>query len=374
MSLRPAVAAATAALFLAMTACTGGGADATAAGSTPPNATPPNANATPPNATPAPSTTATAGSGTMSAQTSPSASPSTADDVNAVARKVKADELGSVPVLMYHQLRKDPGSNRYDITPKEFRAELQRLYDENYRPVTAGAYAAGDIDIPAGTHPVVLTFDDATTSQFALDGDRPRKGTAVAILQEFAAGHQGFEPRATFFVNDDPFANQSGVLGWLHDNGFEVAVHTTSHTILRDISSERVQKEIVTNARMIERETGAFPTTFALPLGVHPKKEKLAAKGSYDGTSYDFAGVFLVGAGPARSPFHEKFDGENIPRIRSQNRKGPDRQWESGGWLDWYADNPERRFTSDGDATVVSFPAAKKGEADLPEGLTANAY
>ncbi|MEU3778885.1 hypothetical protein AB0F11_37925 [Streptomyces sp. NPDC032472] len=43
--------------------------------------------------------------------------------------EVGANELGQVPVLMYHQLTEDPASV-YDRTPADFRAELERLARE----------------------------------------------------------------------------------------------------------------------------------------------------------------------------------------------------------------------------------------------------
>ncbi|MFD1050389.1 xylanase, partial [Kibdelosporangium lantanae] len=99
---------------------------------------------------------------------------------------VGANELGDVPVLMYHRIVARPKSV-YDRTPVDFRAELERLAKEHYVPVTASDYTAGRIDIPAGTHPVVLTFDDGDPSQFTLTAAGvPASDTAVAILQDVA--------------------------------------------------------------------------------------------------------------------------------------------------------------------------------------------
>ena len=36
----------------------------------------------------------------------------------------------------------------YDRTPEDFRAELQRLADEDYVPVTTAELAFGDLDLP----------------------------------------------------------------------------------------------------------------------------------------------------------------------------------------------------------------------------------
>src|SRR5690349_10990909 len=50
--------------------------------------------------------------------------------------KVHANELGLVPVLMFHQLVAHPQS-RYDQTPAQFLTELRQLAADNYVPITA---------------------------------------------------------------------------------------------------------------------------------------------------------------------------------------------------------------------------------------------
>ncbi len=115
------------------------------------------------------------------------------------------NELGQVPVMMYHQIVPDGGSE-YDLTPDQFRAELERLWKEHYRPITAADLVNGTIDVPKGTTPVVMTFDDGTVSQMKLQGsDGVDPDTAVGIMLEFARTHPGFKPAATFYLNDDPF-------------------------------------------------------------------------------------------------------------------------------------------------------------------------
>ena len=81
------------------------------------------------------------------------------------------NELGQVPVFMYHQILPDGGGD-YDLTPDEFRAELKRLWDEHYRPITASDLVNGTINVPMGTTPYVMTFDDGGESQMAF---RPRR-------------------------------------------------------------------------------------------------------------------------------------------------------------------------------------------------------
>jgi hypothetical protein len=64
--------------------------------------------------------------------------------------EVGADELGLVPVLMYHQLRDDGGSD-WDMTPEEFRASSSGSSTNGYVPITTIELARGEIDVPAGT-------------------------------------------------------------------------------------------------------------------------------------------------------------------------------------------------------------------------------
>src|SRR5688500_2754639 len=188
------------------------------------------------------------------AQSSPSpAAPTPSAPVTPSPADVGANELGRVPVIMYHQLKDHP-KGVYDITPARFPAGRERLAGEGYVPITAADYAAGQIDIPAGKHPVVLTFDDSTRSQLTLTAaGEPKPGTAAAILLEVAARHPGFTPTATFFVNKAPFAEPGGRrhLGWLHDHGFEVGNHTLDHLPMRGLRAEQVRRQIAADTAMI---------------------------------------------------------------------------------------------------------------------------
>ncbi|MER6988197.1 polysaccharide deacetylase family protein [Saccharopolyspora hirsuta] len=273
---------------------------------------------------------------------------------------VGANELGEVPVLMYHRITPAPTSV-YDRTPEDFRAELERLATEGYVPVTATEYATGRFDLPAGAHPVVLTFDDGSPTQFTVDGSgEPAPGTATRILLDVAAAHPGFRPVATFYVFNPPFEEPGGrrSLAWLHEHGFEIGNHTLDHPNLGRLAGDEVQQQIAGMQRVItDAAPGAEVRSIALPLGVHPDDERLAADGSADGTTYHHDSVLLVGSNPAPSPWSADFDPANVPRIRSQAATGPDAQFGSTAWLDLLAADPARRYTSDGDPNRISAPA-----------------
>ena len=270
---------------------------------------------------------------------------------------VHADELGAVPVLMYHQLVAAPKGD-YDQTPVQFRAELEGLYSAGYRTVTAADLVAGRVDVPAGKSPLVLTFDDSTVSQYAeLPGGGVAPGSALGILLDVAHRHGEQHPVATFYVNESPFAGKERYLASLQRLGMELGDHTATHANLRQLDDGGVQRELALGLQVIRRGApGAAVTTMALPFGVHPKNRALAQRGS----GYSFQGVFLVGAGPAKSPYSRGFDAFDVPRIRSGRRTG-DQLFTSTYWLPRLL---KTRFVSDGDPTVISFPRAKAGLLD----------
>ena len=189
--------------------------------------------------------------------------------------------------------------------------------------MTAANFVAGKIDIPAGKHAVVLTFDDGTETQFALGADgKPKPGTALALMQAFAPTHPDFPAVATFYVNAAPFGSKAGegVLKYLTDHGDEVGDHTVHHYDLATKSATVAQAEIAQNLTMITAaDPGYKVTTFALPFGASPKPKALRLSGSSGGVSYSFAGVFAVGADPSHSPYNAAFEPGYIPRIRAQN-------------------------------------------------------
>jgi len=150
------------------------------------------------------------------------------------AKQVKANELGLVPVLMYHRILKKRIAS-IDRTPDQLRKELEKLAKQGYAPITAKEFATGDIRVPAGRFPVVLTFDDGHESHFRLDASgNPAPDTAVGVLLDVARRYPEFRPVATLWINHDPFGlrqpdQQAAAVRWLVERGFEVANHTWSH-------------------------------------------------------------------------------------------------------------------------------------------------
>jgi peptidoglycan/xylan/chitin deacetylase (PgdA/CDA1 family) len=256
-----------------------------------------------------------------------------------------------VPVLMIHEIVPLP-KRVYDRTPEAFRALLQRLWTEDYRPITAHDYVTGHIDIPAGKHPVVITLDDAYTNQAQIDAaGNPGADTALGIMEAFGREHPDFHPTATFYVNTypPPFVDDK-VLPWLATHGYEIGAHTIDHANLHKLSDTQVQREIGGNIAEIDQAVPGYRvTTMATPFGADPVDRALTHDGQYQGVPYHLVGVMEVNPVPAPSPFAADFDPFKVPRAGFEDAAIP---------LDELARHPEMRYTSDGDPDTISFPAA----------------
>ena len=277
------------------------------------------------------------------------------------------NELGVVPVLMYHEIRPDR-VGAYDQTPDEFRSELEYLWRNGYAPVYASDFVDGKIDLPAGKSPVVLTFDDSTTFQLELTPDgEPKENTAVSILRAFSRTHPGFDPKATFYLLREPFggtARSSEHVRWLAENGFELGNHSHDHTPLRTLSDTDVQRQLVAGAQVIlDAVPGYRIRTLALPLGSMPTRPALAVRGRSGGRSYGPYAVFLVGANPAPSPYAKAFDPAAIPRIRSSHKPwSTAEEYTFAYWMRELERNPEERFVSDGDVAAITVRGSDRDE------------
>lgn len=278
---------------------------------------------------------------------------------------IRPNELGSVMIVMYHDIQDQ--EKEWVRSRENFRADLQRFYELGYSLVPLNAFLTGEMDVPPGRAPLVLTFDDGTSGQFRFaENDQgeliPDPDCAVGILLEFAQEHTDFGHAATFFVNfPAPFGRPSHVdqkLAFLLDNGMEIGNHTYSHRNLSRVSPVVVAEEIGKLANEIKGLCGYDMRSLALPYGGYPGSARNLDCGEYDGQEYCNLGVLLVGAEPAPSPYSKKLDPLALPRIRGS-------QQELDKWLAYFEKYPERRFVSDGRTDTVT---VRSGEEFMLDG------
>jgi peptidoglycan/xylan/chitin deacetylase (PgdA/CDA1 family) len=280
---------------------------------------------------------------------------------------VKANELGLVPVMMYHRIHQHV-IGEYDMTPRDFRAQLQTLFSMGMRPVRTIDLVRGNFPIKAGYTPVVLTFDDGYPDQFAIDGAGnvdPHSG--VGILIDVCKEFPDCTPAGSLNINKNPFGlsthdEQRRGLARLHDLGFEIANHTFNHDNLSRLGPSQVQEDFVRLQQLVESAVpGASVLTMALPFGVSPSDRTLSRNGSWHGETYRNEGILAVGANPSVSPFAKTFDRTYISRIRGTS-------WNHGMdaltgkyWISYMKAHRDQLYVAAGNPGHVTAPKAATG-------------
>ena len=274
------------------------------------------------------------------------------------------NELGRVMILEYHKI--DYPEERWTRTPENFRRDLESLYKRGYRLIGLNALLDRRIDLPAGTTPVVLTFDDSSPGQFRYieEGGRliidPK--CAVGILEAFAREHPDFGHVATFYVlpgasKPNRLFNQPEYEGkklqYLVNQGYEIGNHTLWHANLGKYDEATVRTQIAEAQQWIQRLVPDYRIrTIALPHGVYPKNVDWAMRGSAKGTSYSHDGILMVAGGPVMSPFDRRFEPTRLPRIQAVEA-------DLTFWLRYFDRNPQERFVSDGDPGTLTVPTGR---------------
>jgi len=282
-----------------------------------------------------------------------------------VAEPPLADELGRVMILEYHKI--DDPEERWTRTPENFRRDLETLYARGYRLQSLTALLEGRITTPAGTTPVVLTFDDSSPGQFryltrngALEID-PRSG--IGILEAFIREKPDFGRAATFFVLpgakrpnrlfDQP-EHEGRKLRWLVEQGYELGNHTLWHANLGKYDEATVRAQLAESQVWVQRHVPDYRfRTLALPHGVYPRDVSWAVSGTAKGTTYRHEAILMVAGGAAPSPYARSFDPLRLPRIQAVES-------DLKHWLTHFDRHPTDRLISDGNPTTITIPTAKK--------------
>lgn len=259
------------------------------------------------------------------------------------------NELGSVPIMMYHGIKDIKNSDTeytggnvdkdgYTRTAEAFRNDLETYYQKGYRMIKLSDYINGDIDVEYGYSPIILTFDDGNANNIRVTGFDSDgniiidKNSAVGILEEYKKKYPDYNVTAIFFVTNSLF-NQpeydEKILKWLVDNGYEVGNHTKGHNNFTKIDSNKTQEVVGYMYNKLEGIIGdKYSKIVALPYGSPYNKShdnyKYIINGSYDGIEYETEAALRVGWEPEVSPFNKDFDKTFLKRCRAYDNNGVD--------------------------------------------------
>jgi len=290
--------------------------------------------------------------------------------------KYKPNELGHIPVLMYHGFTTNPDYlDEWSRTPDGFRDDLQWLADHDFYLIGIGDVLRNEIAVPAGKHPVVLTFDDASSGQFRLLEDEagkryPDPTTAVGVMEAFFADHPDVGRGAHFaFVPNNCFRYDEEVVTceervtWLAEHGYEIGNHTWYHQNLGEADDERFMSQIGDTKLWIDEHVSGKANqsdVLTLPFGVLPATEwqfSMLVNGfDWEGKRIQMEAILLVGGGPSVSPDSAKWDPWAITRFNTDEST-------LGYWREQIETGAMTMYTSDGNPAVLTIPD------ELPEDL-----
>ncbi len=276
------------------------------------------------------------------------------------------NELGKVFVVEYHRIAEKDGA--WTRSAENFKKDLQAYYDLGFRLVSIkDFFNEGKAKVPAGKKPLIMTFDDATASQFKWlivngataegSGGYPKidPSCAVGILDEFHKKHPDFGRAATFFCNSNPFYQPEAKDTWklklkyLVKTGREIGNHTYGHDDLSKLDFNGIKKTLAMQQSLIEEALPSYEaSSVALPFGALPKRGRwLLQAGEYGGKAYRYKVAFLVGWSPTLPPYHKDFDPAMVQRVQADDT-------ELAKWFAHLKKNPGDYFVSDGDPNKVS--------------------
>lgn len=289
-----------------------------------------------------------------------------------IYRENNVNELGNVPIMMYHGIvdiassdTKYTGGNvdkdGYNRTAEAFRNDLEFYYNKGYRMISLDDYVDGIVDVELGKSPIILTFDDGNINNFRVIGEEDGEllidpNCAVGILEEFKKKYPDYNVTATFFVNsglfEQPEYNEK-ILNWLVDNGYDIGNHTLSHVDFTKVDYDMSVKEIGGLYNILDEIIpNKYVSIVALPFGSpyklsHSNYDAILS-GEYEGKKYITKAALRVGWEAELSVFNKEFNPKFLKRIRAYDNNGLDFDIEMNFKL-----LENKRYISDGNKDII---------------------
>ena len=293
-------------------------------------------------------------------------------------RAAGINEMGSVPILMYHRIYDMLNSETiytggnvdvdgYNRTAEALENDLEQYYEWGYRCIRLKDFLDGNIYTEFGYSPLVITFDDGVR-QARIDGFDEAgdpifsENSALSILESFKERHPDFNVTATFFLNEELFENgeenDRQLIKWMVDNGYDIGNHTKDHRDLAELTEEEIEEEVgYMYSVLSDIIPGRYVDIVALPYGSpadmseDPKYEKIFS-GSYQGRSYATSATLLEGWTYESSCFSGDLDHLCVKRIRGYDNGGEEFDIE----MNFALLNDGLRYVSDGNPNSIVYP------------------
>lgn len=282
---------------------------------------------------------------------SPSLTPTQTQVVQSIEALVWASDP-VIPVLNYHRFTPNLADQTSGMVKYigDLQEDLERFYEAGYSLISIDDLMDGNIDVPAGRRPLILTIDDAYfANQFVLDEDGlPSELSAIGTIFKFSQENPDFGFDVAMFANfgDKYYGNQfrenwwyladgwqedlAKTIVWGIDHGVMPYNHLYRHPHLEWLADKDIQAQQSLNDEALRGylalagrpELSLLINNYiALPYGNWPVTEagKELLMGYVDPEGKPVRAIFEAGyeyqPAFAGAPFSDSFDPMHIPRM-----------------------------------------------------------
>ena len=179
----------------------------------------------------------------------------------------------SIPILVYHHVRKQEGwakstwSWKMTVTPETFERDMQWLRDKGYTSLSLdGLVSAMDGTSPMPAKPVVITFDDNNLSQYDL---------AAPLMEKY--GFIGVFYIVSGRIDTKGLIDREKILD-LAARGHDIQSHTVSHQVLPNLGDAALKAQLQDSKKTLEDLLGKPVNHLAYPGTAHNQRVRDAAK------------------------------------------------------------------------------------------------
>jgi hypothetical protein len=262
------------------------------------------------------------------------------------------EEMPMVPIVMYHRFDPAPYaySEQYKTSLSDLDAHLQALYDAGYSLVALDDWLQGEIKLPEGRRPLIITIDDLFyADQISLDETgEPAPYSGIGRVWQFYKQHPDFNFHLALFYNfgDKGYANgfENGAFfikdGWLQDRAEAIAWaikngaipynHFYNHPNLSLLSPDEIRWHLDENEKALQEALALvdeveladdLANILALPYVIWPETDA-GKQVLFDYQSPSGAPVLAILEAndgdlvrPLPAPYAETFDSHHVKRL-----------------------------------------------------------
>lgn len=201
--------------------------------------------------------------------------------VNTTAREYIVTGRAPIPVLSYHNIKKNATKNDLlFISEQQFNRQMKGLFDSGYHTILPNQliqYYKTGTGLPQ--HPILISFDDAHVEHYSI---------AAPILQQY--GFKGIFFVMTVTINKKGYLS-SNQIQQLSNAGHIIGAHTWDHPNIAKLNNRDYALQLNKPKKLLEQIISKPVDCFAYPFGACNEESIIALSNCGYTTAFQLAGA-----------------------------------------------------------------------------------